>query len=201
MKCKPASTGHVQTLPPAPWGPAGGPKGPAGCSSWYFGTNWMPHSPRPPPFVGTEQSLRDRQRIQMLTRWMRHARPPGEGQWPAQLLFSLGGGVGGWVGCGLSQDEVSRSTGNPSFLEICVTQVNFVLVSALKLFIYCRILVEMTVEGSSEHIIPPESRPRGCWGTETPRQPPHLNKDGEKGERKHNKGLDKYLKMRSHCVF
>lgn len=60
----------------------------------------------------------------------------------------------------------------------------------------------MTVEGSSEHIIPPEKQAQGCWGTETPGQPPHLNKDGEKGDGKSdNKGLDKYLKMRSHCVF
>lgn len=42
----------------------------------------------------------------------------------------------------------------------------------------------MTVEGSSEHIIPPAKQAQGCWGTETPGQPPHLNKDGEKGDGK-----------------
>ena len=40
----------------------------------------------------------------------------------------------------------------------------------------------MTVRGSSEHVFPPEKQAQGCWGTEAPGQPPHLNKDGEKGD-------------------
>lgn len=139
MKRKPASTGHVQTLPsPAPWGPAGGAQGPAGCSSWSFCTNWMPHSPRPPPFVGTGAKPQRQAENSNADHRVDVKGPQGKDNGQLSCCLCCSGWVGGWVGCGPSQDEVSREhwETHPSWKSVLTA--NFVLVSALKLFIYCR---------------------------------------------------------------
>ena len=48
--------------------------------------------------------------------------------------------------------------------------------------------------GSSKHVFPPEKQAQGCWGTEAPGQPPHLNKDGEKGDGRRQQGFRQIFK-------